>query len=298
MSDAATVDPARFHPMALVESSAIGPRTRVWAFAHVLPGAVIGADCNICDGVFVENDVIVGDRVTVKCGVQLWDGVRLHDDVFVGPNATFTNDPFPRSRQYPEAFPVTVVQRGASIGANATLLPGITVGEGAMVGAGAVVVADVPAHAVVVGNPGRVTGFVGAQRAEDREPSAVTGSIDVVPGAIWLRGMPAELPFPAVSCSRIVGSPRRGATTAGARRSGTQLIVPVAGSCTVMVEWAGRRAEVTLERPDEGLLIAPMVWSAAFRFSSDAVTLVFDSHVGEDDRIVDHATWRAEATSS
>src|SRR6476469_11025366 len=123
------------HPQAIVESSAVGAGTRVWAFAHVLPGAVIGGDCNICDGVFIENDVRVGDRVTVKCGVQLWDGITLEDDVFVGPNATFTNDPFPRSRQYPTSFPRMVVKRGASIGANATLLPGITIGEGAMVGA-------------------------------------------------------------------------------------------------------------------------------------------------------------------
>src|SRR5207342_2050632 len=148
------------HPNALCESKEIGSGTRVWAFAHILPGARIGADCNICDGVFVENDVIVGDRVTVKCGVQLWDGVRLEDDVFVGPNATFTNDRFPRSRQYPAAFPETVVETGASIGANATLLPGIEIGANAMVGAGAVVTRSVPPNAIVVGNPARITGCV------------------------------------------------------------------------------------------------------------------------------------------
>ncbi len=119
--------------------------TRVWAFAHILPGATIGRDCNICDHVFIENDVLVGDRVTVKCGVQLWDGVTIEDDVFIGPNATFTNDPFPRSRQRPAAFTTTLVRRGASIGANATLIPGITVGANAMIGAGAVVTHDVPA---------------------------------------------------------------------------------------------------------------------------------------------------------
>src|SRR5688500_3203619 len=127
------------HPHALCESAAIGPNTRVWAFAHLLPGARIGADCNICDHVFIENDVVVGDRVTVKCGVQLWDGVALEDDVFVGPNVTFTNDSFPRSGQRPPQFLRTRVRRGASIGANATILPGLTVGEYAMVSAGAVV---------------------------------------------------------------------------------------------------------------------------------------------------------------
>lgn len=142
------------HSHALVEEGAvIGPRTRVWAFVHILPGARIGAECNICDHVFIENDVIVGDRVTIKSGVQLWDGLRLEDDVFVGPNATFTNDRFPRSKQWLAAFPETRIMRGASIGANATILPGITIGEKAMVGAGAVVVEDVPPFTVVAGNP-------------------------------------------------------------------------------------------------------------------------------------------------
>ena len=126
----------------------------------MLPGAVIGADCNICDHTFIENDVRVGDRVTIKCGVQLWDGIRIEDDVFIGPNATFTNDPFPRSKRQPEQFDRTVVRQGASIGANATILPGVTVGVNAMVGAGAVVTRDVPPLAVVTGNPARITGWM------------------------------------------------------------------------------------------------------------------------------------------
>jgi|GEM_PF-10484 len=145
------------HAQALVEPGArIGERTRIWAFAHVLAGAKIGADCNICDHVFIENDVLVGDRVTIKCGVQLWDGLRIEDDVFIGPNATFTNDIFPRSKQYPEKFLQTHILAGASIGANATILAGVTIGEKAMVGAGAVVTKDVPAHAIVAGNPARI----------------------------------------------------------------------------------------------------------------------------------------------
>jgi UDP-2-acetamido-3-amino-2,3-dideoxy-glucuronate N-acetyltransferase len=143
------------HACALVETELIGPGTRIWAFAHVMRGAQIGAECNICDHTYIEGDVIVGDRVTIKSGVYLWDGLRVGDDVFIGPQATFTNDPFPRSRE-PFHCLTTVVERGASIGAGAVLLPGIRVGEGAMVGAGAVVTADVPAHAVVVGNPARV----------------------------------------------------------------------------------------------------------------------------------------------
>ena len=146
------------HPNALCESTRVGDGTRVWAFAHVLQGAVLGDDCNVCDHVFIENDVIVGDRVTVKSGVQLWDGLRVGDDVFIGPNATFTNDPFPRSKDYDHAIPVTTIEDGASIGANATVLPGLTIGSRAMVGAGSVVTRDVPAGAVVAGNPARVMG--------------------------------------------------------------------------------------------------------------------------------------------
>jgi UDP-GlcNAc3NAcA epimerase len=145
------------HPQALVEPGVqIGERTKVWAFTHILPGAKIGADCNICDHVFIENDVLVGKRVTIKCGVQLWDGLRVEDDVFIGPNATFTNDIFPRSKQYPEKFLLTHIRAGASVGANATILAGVTIGEKAMVGAGAVVTKDVPAFAIVVGNPARI----------------------------------------------------------------------------------------------------------------------------------------------
>lgn len=141
------------HPSSDVQSKKIGERTTVWQFVVILPGAEIGRDCNICSHVFIENEVVVGDRCTVKCGVQLWDGVTLEDDVFVGPNVTFTNDRFPRSKVWPEESPKTLVKKGASIGANATILPGIVIGEKAVVGAGSVVVKDVPAGAVVAGNP-------------------------------------------------------------------------------------------------------------------------------------------------
>ena len=147
---------AFIHERALVEPGAtIGPGTRVWAFVHVLAGAVIGRDCNLCDHTFIENDVTVGDRVTIKSGVQLWDGVTIEDDVFLGPNVTFTNDRFPRSKRYPAELPRIVIRRGASIGANATILPGVTVGERAMVAAGAVVTRDVEPQVLVTGVPAR-----------------------------------------------------------------------------------------------------------------------------------------------
>jgi acetyltransferase-like isoleucine patch superfamily enzyme len=144
------------HPSSDVQSKQIGEGTRIWQYVVILPGAVIGRDGNICSHCFIENQVVVGDRVTVKCGVQLWDGVTLEDDVFVGPNATFTNDLRPRSRNAAAQLLTTVVKKGASIGANATILPGLTIGEGAMVGAGAVVTKDVPPRTLVVGNPARV----------------------------------------------------------------------------------------------------------------------------------------------
>lgn len=148
------------HPSADVQSEAIGEGTRIWQFVVVLPGAQIGRDCNICAHCFLENDVRLGDRVTVKNGVQLWDGTTLADDVFIGPNVTFSNDRYPRSKVYPEAFERIEIGRGASIGASAVLLPGVTVGAGALVGAGAVVTEPVPERAVVAGNPARLLRYI------------------------------------------------------------------------------------------------------------------------------------------
>ena len=146
---------AFIHPSSDVQSQNIGKGTTAWQFSIVLEEARIGSDCNLCAHTFIENDVIIGDRVTVKSGVQIWDGVRIEDDVFIGPNVTFTNDKYPRSKHYPEAFPETRIGRGASIGGGAVLLPGITVGPGACVGAGAVVTKNVPEGATVIGNPAR-----------------------------------------------------------------------------------------------------------------------------------------------
>ncbi len=150
----------KIHPTAEVQSTSIGEGTQVWQHTVVLAGATVGRDCNLNAHCFVENDVVVGDRVTLKCGVYLWDGMRVGDDVFIGPNATFVNDKYPRSKQYPSTFMPIIICKGASIGANATVLGGITIGEGAMVGAGAVVTHDVPAGALVVGNPARLVSDV------------------------------------------------------------------------------------------------------------------------------------------
>lgn len=148
------------HPLADVHSKKIGKNTTIWQYCVVLAGAIIGEKCNINAQVLIESDVIIGDNVTIKSGVQVWDGTRIEDNVFIGPNATFTNDFMPRSKQYPEKYSGITIKKNASIGANATLLPGITIGEGAMVGAGAVVTNDVPSKAVVVGNPAQIIRFV------------------------------------------------------------------------------------------------------------------------------------------
>lgn len=147
---------AFIHPMAIVEDGAtVGVKTRIWAFAHVLAGATIGQDCNICDHTFIENDVTIGDRVTVKSGVYLWDGIDVWNDVFIGPNATFTNDRWPQSKVARKDYGRTVLKKGCSIGAGAIILPGIVIGEGAMVGAGAVVTTSIGRDALVYGNPAR-----------------------------------------------------------------------------------------------------------------------------------------------
>lgn len=304
------------HPQALCESDNVGDGTRVWAFAHVLPGAVIGADCNICDGVFVENDVVVGDRVTVKCGVQLWDGVRLEDDVFVGPNATFTNDLFPRSREYPESFPETVVGTGASIGANATILPGVRIGRRAMVGAGAVVTKDVPPNAVVVGNPARITGYSGARHTVERPsaaPIAGTAVPEDLPGgarvlsftrATDLRGSlvavdhAADLPFSPQRTFVVYDVPSRDVRGEHAHRKCEQLLVCLRGSVTALVDDGHDRRELLLDRPDRGLHVPAMVWGTQYRYSDDAVLLVYASRPYEDaDYIRDYETFLREISS-
>ena len=150
----------KIHPLADVKSLNIGKDTRIWKFSVIFENAKIGENCNICAHSLIENDVVIGNNVTIKSGVFLWDGTRVEDDVFIGPNATFTNDVMPRSKIYPDVFSGITLKKGASIGANATILPGITIGCKAMVGAGAVVTKDVPDYAVVAGNPATIKRYI------------------------------------------------------------------------------------------------------------------------------------------
>ena len=291
------------HPQSLVESSNVGDGTRVWAFAHILPAAVIGRDCNICDHVFIENDVVVGDRVTVKCGVQLWDGVTLEDDVFVGPNATFTNDPFPRSRQRPEQFSRTTVRAGASIGANATLLPGIEIGRGALVGAGAVVTHDVPPGVVVTGNPARIKRHAGDPLAYDddgvptqpgRQPdtggrggviarSAAGATIQTIPviadsrGSLSFAELGNELPFVPRRYFLLFDVPSGAIRGAHAHRGLHQFIVCVHGTCRVILDNGSRRDELPLAAPDRGIHVPPLIWTTVVPDSNATTVLVLAS---------------------
>ena len=288
------------HEQGLCESEKVGAGTRIWAFAHVLPGAVIGADCNVCDHVFVENDVIVGDRVTIKCGVQLWDGVRVGNDVFIGPNVTFTNDRFPRSKVYPEKFLQTVVRDGASIGANATILPGIVIGKNAMIGSGSVVTSDVPPNAVVYGNPARIQGY-GADKSDVRagevlalpRPGERAEALELGVGNCLLAPLPSfhdlrgdlvavefakDLPFVPLRqfiVHHVSGYKVRGEHAHHACR---QFLVAMSGSVNVVVNDGRHTREVCLDAPAWGLLLEPLVWGIQYKFSSDAVLAVYASH--------------------
>lgn len=286
-------DKAIIHPGSICESPHVGPGTQVWPFAHVLPGARIGSDCNLCAHVFVENDVIVGDRVTVKSGVQLWDGVRLESDVFVGPNATFTNDPMPRSKMRPESFAVTVVERGASLGANCTILPGIRIGARAMVGAGAVVTRNVPPNAIVVGNPARIVGYVDSHASEPVAAEVVGDSLPEVKvagvsfhtlvRAVDIRGhlvaadFDLHLPFAPRRTFFVFDVPSKDVRGEHAHKRCEQFLVCVRGEVSCIVDDGVNRQEFRLTRPDVGLYMPARIWGTQYKYSKDAVLAGFAS---------------------
>jgi UDP-2-acetamido-3-amino-2,3-dideoxy-glucuronate N-acetyltransferase len=289
-----------FHETALVESPDIGEGTRIWAYAHILPGARIGRDCNICDHTFIENDVIVGDRVTIKCGVQLWDGLRVEDDVFIGPNATFTNDRFPRSRQHQPEYPQTIVKRGASIGANATIVPGIVIGEMAMVGAAAVVTHNAPPYSKLIGNPARIAGYVDAlpespttliEPTQDATPLG-PATIYRLPRVEDLRGTLSfgetmrQVPFEVKRYFLVFDVTSEHIRGEHAHRRQHQFLVCVAGRCHVVTDDGASRHEVVLDSPAKGVHIPPMVWATQYKFSRDAILLVLASEYYDPDEYI------------
>ena len=293
----------------IIESDKIGKNTRIELFTHILSDAQIGKECHIFDHVFIENDVVIGDRVIIKCGVQLWNGLRLADDVFIGPNATFANDRFPRSKQDQRKYLKTYIQRGASIGANATILAGVTIGQNAMVGAGSVVTNDVPPNAIVVGNPASITGYISTtqgRKAHDENPEiATTGRVgkSEIPG-VAIMGLPVvpdmrgdlsfaeiyqQLPFVPKRYFLVFNVPSKKVRGEHAHKKLHQFLVCVKGSCSVMVDDGKRREEYHLNSPGIAMHIPPMVWAVQYKYSSDGVLLVLASDIYDpDDYIRDY----------
>ena len=284
------------HALADVQSPSIGANTRIWQFVVVLPGATIGNDCNICSSCLIENDVVIGDRVTVKSGVQLWDGLRVADDVFIGPNVSFANDRFPRSKKTPEKFLQTALGAGASIGAGATILPGLTIGSNAMVAAGAVVTRSTPPNAIVVGNPAKIVGYVGAERNKVAAGESLTAEVGAhptqVPG-VSLHRMPRvadirgsltvgefdrSVPFKVKRYFMVFDVPSMETRGEHAHRECHQFLICVRGSCAVVADDGTHRQEFLLDRPDMGIHLPPKVWGIQYKYSADAVLLVLASH--------------------
>ncbi|WP_248740173.1 WxcM-like domain-containing protein [Pseudomonas sp. MWU12-2029] len=282
------------HEQAICESRNIGAGSRIWAFAHVLPNARIGKDCNICDHVFVENDVEIGDQVTLKCGVQVWDGITIEDKVFVGPNVTFTNDKFPRSKVYPTEFTRTIIRKGASLGANSTILPGITIGSAAMVGAGSVVTKSVPPNAIVVGNPAKIIGYVDAKATSTttvESPSNV-GKSEVYPCGVTLHRMreavdirgslsvgefERDIPFSVKRYFLVSNVPTAETRGEHAHRECHQFLIAVKGTVHVVADNGTNRQEFVLDSHTLGLFLPAMTWGIQYKYSADAVLLVFTS---------------------
>ena len=277
------------HPTALCESPTIGTGTRICAFARVLSQAQIGADCDLGDNVLVENDVVIGNRVVVNSGVQLWDGVRLDDDVFVGPNATFATE-----RVHPggKRRLSTHICAGASVGGNATILEGLTVGRGSIVAAGAVVTQDVPAFAVVAGNPAQIVSYAPTERVATapveqtwRRRARLPGGGEVLNltlasdlrGSLMALEFAGEMPWTPARFFTVFGVPSRHVRGEHAHKECSQVLIALAGSVKVMLDDSRERTVIELAKPSEGLLIPPGVWASQFDHSAEAVLGVFAS---------------------
>lgn len=306
----------KFHETADVQSKNIGAGTTVWQSSVILPGAKIGADVNICAHCFIENDVVIGDRSTIKSGVYLWDGVRLGDDVFVGPNVTFTNDKFPRSKQHPKAFLETHIEQNASIGGGAVILPGLIIGRGAMVGAGAVVTKSVPPYAIVVGAPARIVGYVenssgaldqtgfskfeSSPLPEDAVVRIGVGDVSLhrlkmardIRGDLSVGEFPRDIPFSPKRYFLVFNVPSEKTRGEHAHHQCHQFLICVKGSCAVVADDGKSRREVLLDSPEKGIYLPPMTWGIQYKYSSDAVLLVFASHLYDsEDYIRDYSVF-------
>lgn len=293
------------HPLADVKTVDIGNNTSIWQYVVILDGAKIGADVNVCAHCLIEGDVVVGNRVTVKSGVQLWNGLRVGDDVFIGPNVTFTNDKFPRSKQYPDSFLETKIENSASIGGGAVILPGVVIGRGAMVGAGAVVTKSVPPFAIVTGSPARITGYVESSAENNLREKSFVRSDDVcekkvmvgvgqvslhnfkyVPdmrGDLSVGEFSREIPFEPKRYFLVLNVPSEKTRGEHAHHHCHQFLICVKGKCSVVVDDGINRKEVELNKPNMGIYLPPLTWGIQYKYSADAVLLVFASHYYEAD---------------
>jgi acetyltransferase-like isoleucine patch superfamily enzyme/dTDP-4-dehydrorhamnose 3,5-epimerase-like enzyme len=287
---------AMIHHFADVQSTAIGVGTRVWQYVVILPGAQIGKDCNICSHTLIENDVVIGDRVTVKSGVQLWDGLRVGNDVFIGPNVSFAVDSIASAHQQPKKNPTTAIHDGVTIGAGAVIQAGVTIGNHANVAAGAVVTRSVPANAIVVGNPARIVGYVDTERTAAMatlplpNESGITETrvkgvslhrmtrVTDIRGSLTVGEFERTVPFPVKRYFMVFDVPSMETRGEHAHRECHQFLICVRGSCAVVADDGKSRQEFVLDRPDIGIHLSPMVWGIQYKYSADAVLLVFASH--------------------
>lgn len=283
------------HPSSEVQSQFIGKNSKISQYVVILPGAIIGDDCNISSHCVIEGDVVIGNRVTIKSGVQLWGGLRVSDDVFIGPNASFANEKFPRSKKVPEKVLITLLQEGVSIGAGAVILPGITIGVHAMVAAGAVVTKSVPAYAIVVGNPAKIVGYVDTaqEKLSQYQPANSIGlsktkvvgadlyqmpRVSDIRGNLTVGEFERAIPFAIKRYFMVFDVPSAETRGEHAHKECHQFLICVHGSCAVVADDGQHRQEFILNRPDIGLHLHPMVWGIQYKYSPDAILLVFASH--------------------
>lgn len=287
------------HPSAICAGADMGSGTSVAAFAHVMCGARIGADCELGDHVLVQSDVVIGDRVRVEYGVAIWDGLRIEDDVLVGPNVSFTNRPLASGQAHRSNPCRTTICAGSSLGANCTILPGITVGAGAMVGAGSVLTRDVPPHAVVAGNPARIVGYADTDYYDRRSAARVDTSAetegwpqklrvegvslhrltcaDDLRGSLVSAEVGGHIPFEPRRFFTVMEVPSKDVRGAHAHRLCEQFLVCQVGHVAVVVDDGEVREEVLLDDPGIGLYLPPLIWGTQYHYTSDALLLVLAS---------------------
>jgi acetyltransferase-like isoleucine patch superfamily enzyme/dTDP-4-dehydrorhamnose 3,5-epimerase-like enzyme len=296
----------------LIQTEWIGKGTQIEAFSSIQAGARIGCDCTLWSFVFVESGVEIGDRVTIRSGVHLWRDTTIEDDVYIGPNATFATFPMPGSVKAPGPPRRTTVKRGASIGANSTIMPGVTIGEHARVSPGAVVTLDVPPHAIVSGNPARITGYEDVPFLAPTQVKAPESALEIRPAGVrgvTLHSLPyvedlrgylsfgefgQHLPFLVKRYFVVFDVASKEIRGEHAHRDLRQFLICVNGSCHIIADDGKNREEFMLDRPNLGLYIPPMVWSVQYKFSRDGVLLVLASDVYKpEDYIRDYAGFKS-----